>query len=425
MVVSNMPPNSTYDDLDRRNTMLNRLLDVSLVLNANLSLKPVLTYIMESVCEITAAEAASILLYNRNNDELRFAASNTPDSDQEALLKLTVPMNGSIAGQIARENQPIVINNADEDPRIYRPVDESIGFRTRSLLGVPMHIRGNVIGVLEALNKNEGRWSDDDLQALTILASHAAVAIQNARQTEQLRKAYNELDKLDKIKNDFIAVASHELRTPLGVILGYASFLAEEAQGDVSEHATAVLNSAMHLRSLIEDMTNMRYLHLGKIQLQREHTSIHALITAAQSDLQSLAEAKGQNLVVQSDNLNMMIFIDKAKMIMALLNILNNAIKFTPNRGLITFTTELRGQELWLRITDTGSGIPDTLFEKVFEEFYQVDDHMTRRHNGMGLGLAIARGMVEAHSGRVFVERSELKQGTTMAIVLPLVAPAE
>ncbi|PJF33965.1 MAG: hypothetical protein CUN49_17285, partial [Candidatus Thermofonsia Clade 1 bacterium] len=131
------------------------------------------------------------------------------------------------------------------------------------LLGVPMHIKGQVIGVLEALNKRTGDWTEEDAHYATILASHAAVAIQNARQTEALRKAYAELDKLDKLKTDFIAVASHELRTPLSVILGYASFLMEDTEGEVSELASAVLNSALQLRSLIEDMTNLRFLHQG------------------------------------------------------------------------------------------------------------------------------------------------------------------
>ncbi|MCC7206490.1 MAG: GAF domain-containing protein, partial [Anaerolineae bacterium] len=228
----------------RRTATLNRLLDVSLVLNTNLSLKPMLMHIMEAACEITEAEAASVLLYNRNTDELRFVASNTPGANVDEMLRIPVPLEGSIAGQIVRERRAIVIQDAETDPRIYRSIDKSIGFVTRSLLGVPMPVKGSVVGVLEALNKRGGPWGEDDLHYLNILASHAAVAITNARQTEAIRKAYEELNKLDKIKSEFIAIASHELRTPLGVILGYASFLKEEAQGDASDHAAAVMNSA-------------------------------------------------------------------------------------------------------------------------------------------------------------------------------------
>ena len=178
-------------------------------------------------------------------------------------------------------------------------MDKSIGFVTRSLLGVPMHVKGSVVGVLEALNKRGGPWAEDDQHNLDILASHAAVAITNARQTEAIRKAYEELDKLDKVKSEFIAIASHELRTPLGVILGYASFLKEEAQGEASEHAAAVINSALQLRSLIEEMVNLRYLHTGETELSREDTTLSALILAAQNDVQSTANAREQRLEVE------------------------------------------------------------------------------------------------------------------------------
>lgn len=284
-----------------------------------------------------------------------------------------------------------------------------------------MHVKGSVIGVLEALNKREGGWTQDDLNNLTILASHAAVAISNARQTEALRKANEELNKLDKIKNDFIAIASHELRTPLSVILGYASFLKDEAQGEASDHAAAVLNSAMHLRNLIEDMTNVRLLQ-GKIDLAREHATLASLIQAAQSDLQSLANAKGHHLDVDLAGGQALVFVDRSKIATALINILNNAIKFTPNGGLIQVRIEQRPEEVWVRISDNGIGIPSDHLEKIFDEFHQVADHMTRRHNGMGLGLSIARGMVEANGGRLWAESAGPNKGSTFILALPFKA---
>jgi signal transduction histidine kinase len=412
--------NSPLADVQRRNHLLKRLLEVSLVLNANLAIKPILAFIMEATCEITGSEAASVLLYDHNTAELRFAASNTLGADLGELMHIPVPMEGSIAGQILRENRPIIIQDADDDPRIFRPVDKSIGFHTRSLLGVPMHVKGHAIGVLESLNKRSGPWTNDDPNYLAILASHAAVAIQNARQTEALRKAYEDLDKVDKIKNDFIAIASHELRTPLSMILGYASFLKEEAQGAASEHATAVLNSALHLRSLIEDMTNLRYIQVGQVELVRDQVKVSSLILAAQSDLQSLASAKGHHLKVDLAGADVPVSVDRGKISMALINILNNAVQFTPDRGEISIGVEQRSHEVWIKISDSGIGIAEADLEKIFDKFYQVADHMTRQHNGMGLGLAIARGMVEAHGGRVWAESAGLNKGSTFVIALPL-----
>ncbi len=407
-------------DLRQQNDLLNRLLEVSLILNSNLTLESLLTYIMEATCEITHSEAASILLYDRNSDELRFVASNSPGTDQQTMAEIPVPMEGSIAGQIVRDNRPIIITDAN-DPRIYRGVDDNTGFTTRTLLGVPMRIKEEVVGVLESVNRRDGSWTVDDRDHLSILAAQAAVAIENARQATALKKAYNDLSQLDKLKNDFIAIASHELRTPLGVILGYASFLKEEAQGEASDHAAAVLNSALHLRNLIEDLTNLRYLQLGKADLVREDVTESALLQAALHDVQSLIAAKGHHLTVNVADDLAEVHVDRLKIGMALTNILNNAIKFTQNNGEITIATEQRPHEVVITVTDNGMGIPQEQLEKIFEEFYQVADHMTRRHNGMGIGLSIARGMVEAHNGRLWAESEGLGKGSTFCVALPLV----
>jgi signal transduction histidine kinase len=411
-------------ELKRRCDALSRLLEVSLVLNTDLSLEPILKFIMEAACEITGAQAASILLYDRNTDALRFAASNSLGIDVEEMLRIPVPMEGSIAGQIVREDRAILIQDAADDPRIFRSVDDSIGFRTRSLLGVPMRVRGSVIGVLEALNKRDGSWTDDDHTHLDILASHAAVAIRNAQQAEAIQRAYAELDKVDKLKSDFIAVASHELRTPLGVILGYATFLKEDAHGEAGDHAAAVLRSALHLRNLIEDMTNLRFLHQGGLELVREEVPVSALVFAAQHDIQALASAKAHRLEIDLVNADSVVLVDRAKIVTALINILHNAVKFTPEQGLIQVGVERRPREVWIRITDDGIGIAPDQIERIFDQFYQAADHMTRHQGGMGLGLAIARGMVEAHEGRLWAESEGPGKGSSFCMALPLARQA-
>jgi signal transduction histidine kinase len=283
-----------------------------------------------------------------------------------------------------------------------------------------MRSKDHIIGVLEAVNKIEGTWTDDDRRSLLVLASQAAIAIQNAQIMEQLQQAYNELNQLDKLKNDFISIASHELRTPLSVILGYATFLKEEAQGEAGAHASAVLNSALRMRNLIEDMTNLRYLKLGEAELKREHLPLAALFQAAQSDVQALAQAKGHQFQVDTPDVGVVVVVDRSKFGMALTNLLNNAIKFTPSGGQIRLTYNLKPGSVWIIVQDTGVGIPQDQLEKIFEEFHQVEDHMTRRHGGMGLGLSIARALVEAHGGRIWAESQGTNRGSTFYINLPL-----
>src|SRR5262249_52612312 len=167
--------------------------------------------------------------------------------------------------------------------------------------------------------------------------------------------------------------------------------------------------------------TNLRYLQLGKADLIREDVAVGELLQAAQHDVQSLMAAKGHKMNVQIDNESAAVHVDRLKIGMALTNILNKAIKFTPHAGEITLATEQKPHEVWIKITDNGMGIPADHLEKIFEEFYQVADHMTRRHNGMGIGLSIAKGMVEAHDGRIWAESEGLNKGSTFNVALPLV----
>lgn len=401
---------------------LNRLVEASLVINSTLELRQLLSVIMDHAAEITNATTASVMLYDHKKDELTFVASTTSDPIANDLLNTPVPIEGSLAGTVLREQRAVVVDDVAADARHFRGTDMATGFLTHSLLGVPMRYRDRVIGVLESINKREGRWSDADRRNLLVLASQAAVAIENARLVEQLQRAFDELNQLDKLKNDFIAIASHELRTPLSVVLGYATFLKEDAQGEISAHADAVLNSALRMRNLIEDMTNLRYLKLGEAELEREHIPLSAIFKAAQADVESMAEAKGHTLRVEAPDMSTIVVVDRIKIGMALTNLLYNAIKFTPSGGEITLGYKRRPREVWIIVRDTGVGIPQDQLDRIFEEFHQVEDHMTRRHGGLGIGLSIARALVEAHGGRLWAESDGHNRGSTFYIGLPLSA---
>jgi len=247
------------------------------------------------------------------------------------------------------------------------------------------------------------------------------VAIHNANLIDALQRAYDELGKLDKLKSDFIAIASHELRTPLGVILGYAALLKEDTDQATSEHASAVLNSALRMRALIEDMTNMNMLRIGTAEMAMSVQPLTPLAEAASDELAMLIQAKGQSLSRHLPPEPLRAMADGPKLTMALTNLLNNAMRFTPSGGTIALDLERHGSEAWLRVRDTGVGIPADQLERVFDQFYQVENHMTRRHEGMGLGLAIVRAIARAHGGRAWAESPGADRGATFTIALPLV----
>jgi len=406
------------DELRQMVIRLSRLVEISVTLNSTLDLDRVLQFIIDSAADLVESEAVSIMLVDENTHNLYFAAAT--GSDPKELARIPIPLEGSIAGTIFREDRPLIINDVARDPRHFRQVGEKIRFETRSLIGVPMRIRERVTGVLEAVNKRQGVFDEADLQTLSIIASHSAVAIHNARLVDALQRAYDELGKLDKLKSDFIAVASHELRTPLGLILGYASILKEEAGTEASGHATAVLNSALRMRALIEDMTNMGLLQTGSGEVVLVLQPLEPIVRAAHDEVAEMVRAKGQTCSLQLFGESLLAMVDASKLSMALRNLLNNSVRFTPAGGHIWLDLERRGPEAWLRVRDDGKGIPPGELEKIFEQFYQAEDHMTRHHGGMGLGLSIVRAIAQAHGGRVWAGSDGPDSGSAFTIALPL-----
>jgi sigma-B regulation protein RsbU (phosphoserine phosphatase) len=205
---------------------LERIVEISRQLSATHDLATLLQAIVDIASELTESAGASILLYDHASGELRFEA--LPGFQDQDLKGMSVPLDSSIAGWIFTHTRPMVLQDATKDPRIYREIDKSTEFQTTSLLGVPLMVNQQPIGVIEAVNKRDmGHYTEDDLAVLETLAGQAAVAIENVRLLKKLQDANAELLRLDRMKSDFIAIASHELRTPLGLILGHSTFLKE------------------------------------------------------------------------------------------------------------------------------------------------------------------------------------------------------
>lgn len=412
----------TQDELTRLRQMvvrLSRLVEISVTLNSTLDLDRLLQFIVRSAADLVESEAASILLVGDKTRDLYIAAAT--DADPETLQKIPVPKEGSIAGTVFREDRPLILNELGATGQRYPEAGDGERFSVRSLIGVPLRIRDDVTGVLEAVNKRQGIFDEADLLTLTNIASLAAVAISNARQLEALNRAYDALGNLDQLKTDFIAIASHELRTPLGLILGNASLLKELSGEDVSEYADAVLNSAMRMRVLIEDMTNLNMLQAGSANLVLSKRPLQPIVQLVHEEALELVTAREQTIKLSLPPETLEAMVDEQKITMALTNLLNNAIRFTPKERELRLTLEQHGHEAWLRVHDDGIGlVPDEL-ETVFDSFYQVEDHLTRQHDGLGLGLPIVKAIAESHGGRVWVESEGPDQGATFTIALPLV----
>ncbi len=408
--------------LRRQADRLQRILEISQILTSTYNLDELLQIILASATELTKTETASIMLLDENGTELRFAA--TTSNDRDKLMALRVPVESSLAGTILLSGEPMVFDNVQQDPRHFAGVDKQIAFESRSILGVPLLVRDRPVGVLEALNKlDSSPFSEEDGQVLMTLAAQAAVAIENARLITALQKAYEQLNRVDQIKSDFIAIASHELRTPLGLILGYAAMLKEDLKNpDTAQQLDMVMSSALRLRDLIDDMVNVQHIEEGKAKLVLSEFSLQEVVQRVVEAVNELYTAKEQELLVNLPPQTLSVIADRDKIMLVLNNLLTNAIKFTEARGRIMVTAEQKNGEVQVHVADTGIGIPAREVNRIFDRFYQVEPHLTRTHGGLGLGLAIAKGMIELHGGKIWVESVE-GLGSRFSFSVPLNGP--
>jgi len=414
-------PDADTADLTRRVTRLERMVTIGHLLNSTLDLSELLELIIKTAAELVNTQTASIMLLDERTEELFFAAATGETQEKLRQIKVKVPLEGSIAGAIYRTGEPAIVDDVRDDSRHYSGVDRSISFHTQSILGVPLQVRNRRIGVLEALNKlEEERFDQEDVQVLSTMASHAAVAIENARLVARLREANRRLSDLDRMKTNFISIASHELRTPLTIVQGYASFLRAQASPGTSTELDMVLKGAGKLQAVIDQMTNLSYLNATTGDLVKEEFVLQKVLQEVCQEWQSLAETKSLTLRAKLPQAPIYINGDVKRITLAMNNLLNNAVKFTPEGGHIEVAIAMHTGRVSVSVSDTGIGIPQGELTRIFDGFYQGEDHLVRHHEGLGLGLAIAKEVVTLHGGRIWAESIE-GRGSRLIFTLPVV----
>lgn len=405
-------------DLEGQQQQLLRLVELSVTLNSTLNLETLLQVITGTATELLDCEGASILLYDEKNPRLYFAAAT--GSDPAKLAEIPVPMEGSLAGTIFRTNRPLILNNAEQDPRHFSLVSDHVKFKVKTLLGVPMPIQDRTVGVLEAINKRNGLFDDRDATILSVTAAHAAIAINNARLLRATQLALEKVKESNELKSNFLSLASHELRTPLGIIIGYSTFLKEDAKGESSEHANQVLNAAGQMRSILDEMNNLAMLKSDGMKLKPQKIVMQDVLAYACEGIKEIASARDQKLTYAFSEEPFIVDVDLDKTALAFGNILNNAIRFSHPGSTITVGAVKHKNQVLAWVQDQGIGIPPDKLQKIFEEFYQIEPPNTRHYGGLGIGLTIAKGLIEAQGGKIWAESEGLGSGATFKVMLPL-----
>lgn len=400
---------------------LSRLLDVTRSLTLEADLETRLRAILSAAGELTGSETASLLEYDETS--LSFHFKYVPWFNREAdQSSATIPLNGSIAGWVFQNRASLIVEDAQNDTRHSKKVDEIAGITIRSALGSPVISRGNPIGALEVFNKKD-RYTAGDMRIVETLADLTAVAMQNDLLEKGILSAQEEARELDRLKNEFIAITSHELRTPLGLILGHATFLKELLAGEYDEQMDSIVRNASRLKEIIESLTSVDNYQTGVALVRPRKVSIARVIEDVCMSFNAMAGKKNISLkkVLQPGH-DLLVDVDAGKVAIVLSNILKNAISFTDGGGEVVVRGEQHPDYVKVSVKDDGIGIPAKDLPFVFDRFYQVEDHLTRRHGGMGLGLSVAKVMVEMHGGRIWADSEEGK-GSIFSFILPIQIP--
>ncbi|HEV2706701.1 MAG TPA: PAS domain S-box protein [Pyrinomonadaceae bacterium] len=290
----------------------------------------------------------------------------------------------------------------------------SIGFSSAML--VPLTVHGRTHGVVTFIAAESGRrYTTQDLTLAEDLAGRAAVAIENAR-------LYLAAQNANRTKDEFLATLSHELRTPLSAILGWAHMLRRDIPDETTRaHALEVIErNAYAQKQLIEDILEVSRIVTGKLRVEVQPVELIPIIEAAREAVQPAAEAKDIRVESTYDVEAATVLGDPDRLQQVVWNLLSNAVKFTPQGGRVALRISRVGASAEVSVSDTGEGIAPEFLPHVFDRFRQADMGTTRRHGGLGLGLAIVRHLVEMHGGSVWAESEGQGCGSTFTIRLPL-----
>ena len=414
--------NETREALEHQTATSDVLKSIS---RSTFELAPVLATLIENATRFAKSDSGFVFI--REGDLFHLMASDgCPSEDVEYMRAHPIPPDpGSLAGRVALNRQIVQIEDAANDSTYMRTeAQRRIGFR--SMLGVPMLRESEVIGVMMFWRNDVRPFSANEVRLVASFADAAVIAIENVRLFHEIREKSRQLEVANQHKSEFLANMSHELRTPLNAIIGFSEVLIERMFGELNDkqddYLKDILNSGRHLLMLINDILDLAKVEAGRMDLELGTFHVATAIDNATTLIRERALRHAITLGVDIDPTLDEIVADERKFKQILLNLLTNAVKFTPDRGRVDVVARQRDGALEIAVCDTGIGIAKEDQDAVFEEFRQVGRDYTNKQEGTGLGLALTRRFVELHGGRIWLE-SEPGKGSTFTFTIPDQAP--
>lgn len=420
------------EDLRARLSEITTLFQVATAINLELSLDVVLTIIVRRVVGALKAQQSSIMLYDSRTDMLKTRAYFGVEG--EFALNGSRRLGEGIAGRVAQNKEAVLLNDEAPDPDLGR------FYKTHrhisSALSVPIRVEDKVIGVLNVNRINDPRrFTRKQCDLLRLFAEHVGTVIQRAKESEELRKHTEELEQtnsnlteLNRMKDMFLSTASHELKTPLTSVIAYAELLNDHndrlSADERSDFLGRLRGEAERLLGLINDILDLTRLETGKIQLDKKILPLDGIAHSAVETALPMADEAQVTIEETVDADATQVEADEVKMRQAVLNLIVNAVKFSPSGGRVLVRTLRNDDGVRVEVTDNGPGVAPEEISRIFTLFGQGLSKSAHGPGGLGIGLHLVKRVTEMHDGTVGV-KSRPGQGSTFWIQIPHREPEE
>jgi signal transduction histidine kinase/ActR/RegA family two-component response regulator len=408
-------------ELTRKVDELEALRAVGEAVSSSLDVGTVLSTIVMHAVELTGTDGGSIMEYDE--DERAFAvraAHGTQPDVIDRLRQIRIELDATLVGRAAKERRPLVVADlamVDLDPHLQTLFDAG----WRSVVAVPMVREEQIVGALVIRRKTTGGFADETVELLQTFASQSALALLNARLFRELEVQSAALEVASRHKSEFLASMSHELRTPLNAVIGFSEVLLEQMFGEINERQEEYLRdiygSGKHLLELLNEILDLSKVEAGHMEFEYSMFELPSALEYAVSMLRTRAAPHSIDLLVEVEDGLTVVESDELRVKQVVLNLVTNAVKFTPDGGSVVLRAKLVGPEVQITVADTGVGIPVEDRERIFESFQQ-GGRGASREEGTGLGLTLSRRIVELLGGRMWLD-SEVGVGSTFGFTIP------
>jgi signal transduction histidine kinase len=372
-------------------------------------LRSVFRWIREE-CDV---DAYLNFIVNDRGDALQLAScEGIPAGDIADIQRIA--FGQAICGSVALQRAPIVATGIQDSTDANVQLAKRYGIRACACN--PLLCRDELLGTLSFATRNRDAFHDEELEVFRVVSQNVAVAYERIRLIAQLREA-------DRRKDEFLATLAHELRNPLAPIRAAVDFLRLRVLQDADQRSARDIidRQVQHMTRLVEDLLDVSRVTLGRIELTKTRATIGFVLGHAFEASRPVIESKGHSVVLELTPEPLYVDADLTRLAQVFVNLLNNAAKYTPAGGRIRVTARQEHGNVVVRLRDNGIGIPSHMLSRVFELFGQVDSSTVRGAGGLGIGLTLARRLIELHGGEIEAHSDGENQGSEFIVRLPLV----